>query len=136
MSDEIAKAAGRLRRLKEHERGDYHYLDGVEGSYEHQCDCELIADAYLAERDDKPITEEWLRGLGFDIISDGAGDGWRAMRLWATCTLIVDYDGWCAFMQPKAQEIVVPKKIRKQGDVLRLLDALGLTPEGKPNGQA
>lgn len=59
MNDELKSAAERLGgRLS----GTYNYR---ESAHNIESDTRLLARAYLDEHDETPVTEEWLRSIGF-----------------------------------------------------------------------
>jgi hypothetical protein len=88
-----------------------------------------LSRAYLAERDDQPIAEEWLRGLGFKQdderpflwINEGGPPkaGGFDLCMWN--------DGDCTLEDP--DNSIILNQCKTRGDLLRLLAALGITPE-------
>ena len=75
--------------------------------------------------DDQPITEEWLRGLGF--VEEPRSKFFRLSHVAVfEANFLATYRA-VAFNGDIANSIIV----RTRGDLLRLLDAIGITPEGK-----
>ena len=155
-SDEIARAAERLRRIGK--TRDFEALKSVyltaedakpEANYHKnpcfgeslcltrlEADHETLADAYLAERDDQPITEDFLS----EKLKRNTDSGnWRIYRS-TPLSIEVEHSGggfWLWICDDRVSPVPV-KQLKTRGDLLRLLDALGLSPEGKgkPNGKA
>lgn len=74
-ANEIQAAAERVRRFNASQT-DVAAL-GPRGAYEQlQDDRRILADAYLAERDEGAVTEEWLRELGFKDWKPTDDDEW------------------------------------------------------------
>jgi hypothetical protein len=84
VNDDVKRAAERIRRITDGEDlvsvydpqkpanqvgdswGHWDKVDAAKSGVE--CDCETLADAYLDEHpadEDEPITEEWLKSIGF-----------------------------------------------------------------------
>lgn len=112
MSDEILKAAERLRR----------HWDAEDSC---RADEITLAKAWLMEHDQKPIEKKWLQSLGAkvedhpDKVTFDRQDA-LPVGLWS-----VD-DGWKAMLihHPNAATQIV-RGLKTRGDVRRLLLALG-----------
>ena len=97
--------------------------------------------------DDQPITEEWLRGLGWTINRHGVCEYGTAMlcgfetaivarqirEQWAIVLIQPSMEGYLADCDER-ESVAIPTPTR--GDLLRLLAALSITLEEKPNGKA
>ena len=83
MSDEVRKAAERLRQVYENARNhDSCWISrvyepdftGKSRESDYQRDRDIVTQAYLAEHpadDDEPVTEEWLLSIGFELTREG-----------------------------------------------------------------
>lgn len=100
MRPELREAAERLRRMRqESESHDGGYPANAEGRRQSLYDHAALAEAYLAEHradDAEPITEDWLRSVGFDTADNPAwvwiGDNFKIARhrvggRWQICYL-------------------------------------------------
>lgn len=140
MSD-VKAAAERLRRVQANRAAeDVCWLSRVydplwnkghsNGSW--QQDQDLIVTAYLAEHpadEDEPITEEWLRGVGFSICAH-----WGAMAIGDSDQIALewDYGKWLIRWRRPSDRLTtdIPIPAPKTRSDLRLLcRALGITLE-------
>lgn len=135
MSDELRAAIVRVR-LCQQEGPDVAYPNAKGGEYIR--DMDTLTEAYLAEHpadDGEPVTEEWLRSVGFVRMQQPAAGNDMILRNEA---------GNCLTYYPARRGdpagplwgVVgewLPKPLRPatRGDVRRLLLALGITPTPK-----
>lgn len=112
MNDELKAAAERLRADA---YADWDYMDGIYASDKQLEDRRLIAKAYLAEHpadNDEPITDSWLRKIGFQDMETGleSQDHVVIVNAWGMDFTVCNG-------KPKPET---------RGDVRRLAKALGL----------
>lgn len=82
-----------------------------------------VARAYLAEHradDDEPVTEEWLRGIGFE---NSAG---RLLLGKIQFTFFEGWNAWWSFSDGRGATRLIDD-VKTRGSVRRLCRALGIT---------
>jgi len=137
VSDSLQEAVDKLRRHYEAIKTDatfsqspyYIEYSGVgrrNGWFEGElCDDEsLLARAYLAEHDDRPLTEEWLTKVGGVWDEHQFAHGFRWMRI----TLWVRINGqvWLTCDSTYGGRVCLYKTFRTCGDVVRIAEAHGI----------
>ena len=126
---DVAKAAERLRRIGGGETVESVYaqpyrLEHQVGQYDHpyHADMRLSLGKYLAEHDQTPITEAWLRSVGFERF-EPSGSGVFISATHDGIQLSQGYRGQWLIESCEMSEDAEPKT---RGDVRRLAAALGI----------
>ena len=115
MSD-LRAAVERLRKLKSGDRSGYSECKDANAVVQ---DFETLANAYLAERDDTPVDESWLREQGWES-GRFLDMGYNFALTWDGHEIVIHAES----SERDSQVFQFPTAVRTRGDVLRLLSVL------------